>query len=133
MDNEMKHVWDIIKNPEVATALLLIGVKAHKDVDGDILQIQGHIIFIHILNDIVVEDISTGNRIGRFLWLWENYVDPDKHLTDKDRIVIFADTLAEAQGAALLMSSRVTADNVQNIRKINASDIGSLNFSYLGQ
>lgn len=133
MDNEMKHVWDTIKNPEVATALLLIGVKAHKDVDGDILQIQGHIIFIHILNAIVVEDISTGNRIGRFLWLWENYVDPDKHLTDKDRIVIFADTLAEAQGAALLMSSRVTADNVQNIRKINASDIGSLNFSYLGQ
>lgn len=133
MNNELKREWDIVRDPDVAAALLLVGVKADKDVDGDILQIQGHIIFIHILNDIVTEDISVGNRIGKFVWLWENYVDPDKNLTDKDRIVIFADTMAEAQGAALLMSSCVTADNVQNIRKITASDIGSLNFSYLGQ
>lgn len=133
MNNELKREWDIVRDPDVAAALLLVGVKADKDVDGDILQIQGHIIFIHILNDIVTEDISVGNRIGKFVWLWENYVDPDKNLTDKDRIVIFADTISEAQGAALLMSSRVTADNVQNIRKITASDIGSLNFSYLGQ
>lgn len=133
MNKVTNHEWDIVKDPEVAAALLLVGVKAGKDIDGDILQVQGHIIFVHILNDIVTEDISAGNRIGKFVWLWENCVDRDENLTDQDRIVIFADTLTEAQRAASLMSNCVTADNVQNIRKVNASDISSLswNFTYL--
>lgn len=131
MDDKNSHQWVIVDNPDVAMALLLIAVKAQKDFDGDILNIQGHPVFVHVGYDIVTEDVSTGNRIGNKVWLWEKDTDPGKLIGDKDRVIIIADTLAEAQGAALVFSTSSSENDVKNIRTISASEMGSLNFTYL--
>lgn len=131
MDDKKNHQWVTVDNPDVSMALLLIGVKAQKDFNGDILNIQGHTVFVHIGHDIVTEDISKGSRLGNKVWIWEKDVDPGKLIGDKDRVIIIADTLAEAQGAALVFSTSMSENDVKNIRTIPASEMGSLNFTYL--
>lgn len=130
MSNE-KYKWEIIEDETVKVALFFIAVRYGFDCDGDILNVQGHEIFVHSMKGIVTENTEGGKSLGKKVWLWRKDVEPGKRRTDEDRVIIFADALEEAQAMAIIMTDETNPDAVKDIKPISADDLGGLKFTYL--
>lgn len=94
-----------LKYPKLVELLRKLWPYIGRDIDGDIMPIQGHIFFVYALRDIVNEVAADNNNpLGSRIWKWTR--DPDKDKLDNEAGFQFADTIyifAETEDEARML------------------------------